>query len=154
MLAPAISFVAWQLQFSFSASFCKVKNTLPPALWTPRFQPPPGRGVRSWPHDTDGQKAGLRPMREMIPKHSRVWSLTADRWQGLRALSWLSATYFIHREGYHDTKYYKKPLVVLVQKKQTFFCRNLAFLNNNRYRVKTATAWKDGRGPWTVYFCL
>lgn len=59
--------------------------------------------------------------RKWSPKHSRVWSLATDRWHGLRALSWSSATYFIHREGYHDTKYYKKPLVVLVQKNQTFF---------------------------------
>lgn len=62
--------------------------------------------IYSWPRETGKTKDWISERWEWWTLHSRVWSPIATSCQSLRA-ELVSATYFVHRRGYHDTKYYK-----------------------------------------------
>lgn len=89
------------------------RATLPLQFYS--FYPPtpphcPQTVCAFWPHETLKQKKNqtesLNDERERWTSHSRVWSPIATSSPSLRA-ELVSATYSVHRNGYHDTKYYK-----------------------------------------------
>lgn len=76
------------------------------------------------------KRLDLWMMKKMNPTQ-QSWS--PIRHQSLRA-ELVSATYFVHRRGYHDTKYYKTSCSCT----KTNIFVEILHLNNNWYRVKTA----------------
>lgn len=101
----------------------------------------------SWPHDTGRQKT-----ESAIDKTDEPYTAEPEaRCQSLRA-ELVSATYFVYRRGYHDTKYYKTSCSCT--KTNTFveilhFKQWLIQIENCRQCVRT-----DGNKDFDSIHCL